>query len=980
MKTDYPVKSTGQRSAVLIKSALLSLFLLASATASFAQVVAYEFTQSQGTYIPLTASATVIATPTALTSTGSVDDQVYPLEAGIIPFPFSISDTEYTGLQVYANGFVAFGAPLSNSSSPISSSTEYPAVISAMGADLHALFQLGGLTGNISYETVGTAPNREFVIQWSHFKPYNYSTTITAYFDLNFQIRLKENNTISIVYDSYTIGTPTSASPQVGLRGASNSDFNNRLSSGTSTSNWASSTAGTSNSNSMTLNTTSLPTAGLTYTWTPGQNCIAPPAQPSALNLTYAGTTVNGTFTPVADADTYLVVRTANGITPDMPEDGVSYTTGTGLGGTIVAVTATPSFSSSSLAGNTTYTYTVFAVNRICTNGPLYNLIDPLTADVTSCPSVPTSLTSGNATQTTFELNWIAPAGGTDNEFEYSVEISTDNTFATQIQGSPFTVSSDETNLYVDNLQNSTKYYYRIAAKNTCQGAYSSVGSISTSCIALTTLPYAENFNEASIPSCWSTGLVSGTNNWATGSYNDGVPSAKSGTYFASKTYSNSDALFISPEFDMTAQTAELRIKVWIYRNDEDGDPSDVVKFHVSNTNTLTDSAELLSVGLNITQSPVVTTGGWKEYTATIPSEYKNAPFYIIAEGITAGSYNSYGLGFDDFLLEQIPTSQPVSAQVATIDNAAATIDVNDGTLQLKAIITPADASQTVTWSLINGTGTATISETGLVTAVSNGTVTAKAVSVENNTISSELVITITNQVNVLCTPAFSNGVEAITLVEFGGFSNPSPATEAIAYENFTTITGIVEQGATAAIRLKGNTAGNFTTYFTAYFDWNNNNIFEDTEKTDLGSITQSTGADAIELTSNITVPATATLGNIRMRVLKRFASSVISVTPCNTAGYGQAEDYTINVVEAGLATIDFNKTKFTVYPNPTTGKVTIDTQSEINSVSIYNQLGQLLSNTANKQIDLSAQPSGIYIIHMDFTDGKTATSKIIKQ
>jgi len=51
-----------------------------------------------------------------------------------------------------------------------------------------------------------------------------------------------------------------------------------------------------------------------------------------------------------------------------------------------------------------------------------------------------------------------------------------------------------------------------------------------------------------------------------------------------------------------------------------------------------------------------------------------------------------------------------------------------------------------VTWSVIAGTGSATIGLTGLLTAVSDGTVTAKAVSVSTSSINGILVVTITNQ------------------------------------------------------------------------------------------------------------------------------------------------------------------------------------------------------------------------------------------
>jgi hypothetical protein len=78
----------------------------------------------------------------------------------------------------------------------------------------------------------------------------------------------------------------------------------------------------------------------------------------------------------------------------------------------------------------------------------------------------------------------------------------------------------------------------------------------------------------------------------------------------------------------------------------------------------------------------------------------------------------------------------------------ANTITTNGGKTQLSTTITPIDASnRNVTWSIQNGTGSATISPDGLVTAVSNGTVTAKATAVDGSGVSGSMVITLSNQV-----------------------------------------------------------------------------------------------------------------------------------------------------------------------------------------------------------------------------------------
>jgi hypothetical protein len=70
--------------------------------------------------------------------------------------------------------------------------------------------------------------------------------------------------------------------------------------------------------------------------------------------------------------------------------------------------------------------------------------------------------------------------------------------------------------------------------------------------------------------------------------------------------------------------------------------------------------------------------------------------------------------------------SIPVTS--VTVSSATAVINTNGGTLQMTATVLPANATnQTVTWSVTNGTGSATIDSSGLLTAVSNGTVTVIA-------------------------------------------------------------------------------------------------------------------------------------------------------------------------------------------------------------------------------------------------------------
>ena len=84
-------------------------------------------------------------------------------------------------------------------------------------------------------------------------------------------------------------------------------------------------------------------------------------------------------------------------------------------------------------------------------------------------------------------------------------------------------------------------------------------------------------------------------------------------------------------------------------------------------------------------------------------------------------------------------------------DGNATTITVDGDSLQMHADVLPANASnQTVTWSVINGTATATISDSGMLyatgTPAGNGTVWVKAQAVDGSGVADSVEITISNQ------------------------------------------------------------------------------------------------------------------------------------------------------------------------------------------------------------------------------------------
>ena len=83
------------------------------------------------------------------------------------------------------------------------------------------------------------------------------------------------------------------------------------------------------------------------------------------------------------------------------------------------------------------------------------------------------------------------------------------------------------------------------------------------------------------------------------------------------------------------------------------------------------------------------------------------------------------------------------------------------------------------------------------------------------------------------------------------------------------------------------------------------------------------------------------------------------------------------------LGVSSFETPKVSMYPNPTSGIVNIEAGSVIDSITVYNVLGQEMisqkGNSASETLNISNLQSGIYIVKTTI-NGKTASSRIIKE
>lgn len=83
------------------------------------------------------------------------------------------------------------------------------------------------------------------------------------------------------------------------------------------------------------------------------------------------------------------------------------------------------------------------------------------------------------------------------------------------------------------------------------------------------------------------------------------------------------------------------------------------------------------------------------------------------------------------------------------------------------------------------------------------------------------------------------------------------------------------------------------------------------------------------------------------------------------------------------LGVSDFTSVDFNFYPNPVYDVFTIQSKQAIDSITVYNPMGQIdltSSKISQGKIDFSSLNSGIYLVKVAFAGGHTANLKIVKK
>ena len=410
--------------------ALAAGLLLGAVGTTQAQVANYAFSQSQGTYTPITGG-------TLLSNAGADDQQFNNTGASgttstaagpgyPIGFTFMLDGVAYDRFAINNNGWIALGNSSGGSAAvsalkpytgttadnyrPLSISTAQPyPIVAAFAINMRAQ-----AANSLRFQTVGTAPNQTLVVQWENYTLYTSGNGST----LNFQIRLSEgSDLVQLAYGFVTSSPVVQATVQAGLHGTGGTDVVGRANTATSATAWTTTVPFTASTTSIPLWYMAVPPSGLQYAFAP--STCTPPTATAISAITPSSASVS--FGKATGISTYTVTLTPQNGTPTVVTSTASGSPVTLSGltpGTLYTAQVASNCSNGTLAAGTAATFTTTAANDECATAlPLaVNATCSNTAVSTiGVTSSPSTLPTGGCSSTSTPDVWYrltVPASG----------------------------------------------------------------------------------------------------------------------------------------------------------------------------------------------------------------------------------------------------------------------------------------------------------------------------------------------------------------------------------------------------------------------------------------------------------------------------------------------------------------------------------------------------------------------------------------
>lgn len=224
------------------------------------------------------------------------------------------------------------------------------------------------------------------------------------------------------------------------------------------------------------------------------------------------------------------------------------------------------------------------------------------------------------------------------------------------------------------------------------------------------------------------------------------------------------------------------------------------------------------------------------------------------------------------------------------------------------------------------------------------------------------------------------NVPDAINSVSIGTLTNATNSQSDAPHYTFYNNLPVPDLTKGASYPLKVDFEVNGGCGYGVWIDYNQNNVFEPSEKVSGTPVGVSLDMNVASITQNITIPATALPGQTRMRVRiveddnYTMGANGYSIMPCNAStspadvmDWGETEDYTVNIVSS-VGVNDINQVEnLIVFPNPVSTTLNVNHDILDNAtykiVTVTGQEIQTGNLTSDKQINVSSLSEGVYFL-----------------
>ena len=532
-------------------------------------------------------------------------------------------------------------------------------------------------------------------------------------------------------------------------------------------------------------------------------------------------------------------------------------------------------------------------------------------------------------------------------------------------------------------LSPQTLYYVHVRAM--CGvGSYGNWASTSftTACVAISSLPWIENFDAITtpaIPNCWFK---------ETGNYTTSIASiyntAYSGANYLRVQYGANNAYIWTPGFNLVAGTS------YDFSSFIQGDNGDdwTVNYYVNNNQLSTGATQLgATYAVPGTGSPYAPQTYNKIVRSFVPT---TTGTYYFAVKVNEPSFAPWYLAFDDFELKLSPAC-------ATPTPLASAITATTATLSWTAI-----SSALVGYEYV--LNTVATDPTGAGTSITGTSYSATALTGSTTYYFHIRSVCSVGTTSTWSTVSFTTGCVAQNVPYSQNFESATTPN----LPSCTTVENVGTGNLWKTVNSPGNGftsktlsySYNFTNAANVWFYTNGINLTAGTAYkisydygTSLGSVyteklkvAYGTSASAASMT-NVLADYTAVVNEAPISDVVNFTPSTSGVYYFGFNAKSDANEdnlYVDNIlVDVALANNSFTNNSLSVYPNPVKNILNINYTENITKIQVVNMLGQeviskLVNNTQN-QIDMSQLVQGTYLVKITSND-LVKTMKVIKE